>query len=273
MDISLAALLGEDVYNFGELLLHPIVSRAGLAWRGKDAAAEQQGQVHRSAELLLCPIASRAGLSYQSGGVARGSNGRHAALGGSAAPGRDYSQGGREVGAVLCALVGRRGVQLASPSALLTACPPTLPSFACPQIGALKEGGFGWLHEMLECFNSGALTVGLSAGEAIVQQRCCLPCIRTVSHSYVCVTPFRPRSTPPAALPPLSSLQATSMRTTPSACGTRRSSTASPRWWSTSGACGRKSPSCAWEGGGGGVNCTRIQQQRRRCGNDNVRAL
>jgi hypothetical protein len=29
---------------------------------------------------------------------------------------------------------------------------------ACaPQINALKEGGFGWLHEMLECFNSGAL--------------------------------------------------------------------------------------------------------------------
>lgn len=27
MDVSLAALLGEDVYNFGELLLHPIVSR------------------------------------------------------------------------------------------------------------------------------------------------------------------------------------------------------------------------------------------------------
>ncbi len=26
VDISLAALLGEDVYNFGELLLHPIVS-------------------------------------------------------------------------------------------------------------------------------------------------------------------------------------------------------------------------------------------------------
>lgn len=30
VDISLAALLGEDVYNFGELLLHPIVSRACL---------------------------------------------------------------------------------------------------------------------------------------------------------------------------------------------------------------------------------------------------
>lgn len=27
VDISLAALLGDDVYNFGELLLHPIVSR------------------------------------------------------------------------------------------------------------------------------------------------------------------------------------------------------------------------------------------------------
>ncbi len=32
VDISLAALLGEDVYNFGELLLHPIVS-AGLPLR------------------------------------------------------------------------------------------------------------------------------------------------------------------------------------------------------------------------------------------------
>jgi hypothetical protein len=29
VDISLAALLGEDVYNFGELLLHPIVSTCG----------------------------------------------------------------------------------------------------------------------------------------------------------------------------------------------------------------------------------------------------
>ena len=26
VDISLAALLGENIYNFGELLLHPIVS-------------------------------------------------------------------------------------------------------------------------------------------------------------------------------------------------------------------------------------------------------
>ena len=26
MDISLAALLGKNIYNFGELLLHPIVS-------------------------------------------------------------------------------------------------------------------------------------------------------------------------------------------------------------------------------------------------------
>ena len=26
VDVSLAALLGEGVYNFGELLLHPIVS-------------------------------------------------------------------------------------------------------------------------------------------------------------------------------------------------------------------------------------------------------
>lgn len=37
VDISLAALLGEDVYNFGELLLHPIVSpappQAGLKGR------------------------------------------------------------------------------------------------------------------------------------------------------------------------------------------------------------------------------------------------
>lgn len=27
MDISLAALLGENIYNFGELLQHPIVSK------------------------------------------------------------------------------------------------------------------------------------------------------------------------------------------------------------------------------------------------------
>ena len=26
MDVSLAALLGDDVYNFGELLLHPLVA-------------------------------------------------------------------------------------------------------------------------------------------------------------------------------------------------------------------------------------------------------
>ena len=30
-----------------------------------------------------------------------------------------------------------------------------LPLAATPQMGALKEGGFGWLYEMLECFNSG----------------------------------------------------------------------------------------------------------------------
>ncbi len=29
------------------------------------------------------------------------------------------------------------------------------PCHASPQINALKEGGYGWLHEMLECFNSG----------------------------------------------------------------------------------------------------------------------
>ena len=45
VDISLAALLGEDVYSFGELLLHPIVSRCS---------------VHSSGELLLLhPIASQ----------------------------------------------------------------------------------------------------------------------------------------------------------------------------------------------------------------------
>jgi hypothetical protein len=32
VDISLAALLGEDVYNFGELLLHPVV-RGRCRWR------------------------------------------------------------------------------------------------------------------------------------------------------------------------------------------------------------------------------------------------
>jgi 26S proteasome regulatory subunit N9 len=32
VDVSLAALLGDDVYNFGELLLHPIVSGVRRAW-------------------------------------------------------------------------------------------------------------------------------------------------------------------------------------------------------------------------------------------------
>ncbi len=31
VDVSLAALLGENIYNFGELLLHPIVSIAHKA--------------------------------------------------------------------------------------------------------------------------------------------------------------------------------------------------------------------------------------------------
>ena len=32
---------------------------------------------------------------------------------------------------------------------------PPSPPLSLPQIHALKQGGFGWLHEMLECFNSG----------------------------------------------------------------------------------------------------------------------
>lgn len=35
VDISLAALLGEEVYNFGELLLHPIVSWEGCIKHGE----------------------------------------------------------------------------------------------------------------------------------------------------------------------------------------------------------------------------------------------
>ena len=44
VDISLAGLLGEDVYNFGELLLHPIVSgRGALPLGGCGGGAEGAG--------------------------------------------------------------------------------------------------------------------------------------------------------------------------------------------------------------------------------------
>lgn len=39
-------------------------------------------------------------------------------------------------------------------------------SSPCLQINALKEGGFGWLLEMLECFNSGT---GILDGAAATQ--------------------------------------------------------------------------------------------------------
>lgn len=35
VDISLASLLGKDVYNFGELLMHPIVRPLASSWVGE----------------------------------------------------------------------------------------------------------------------------------------------------------------------------------------------------------------------------------------------
>jgi 26S proteasome regulatory subunit N9 len=49
VDISLAALLGKGVYNFGELLLHPIVKvldGSSYAWLGEVLAAFNHGDLH-----------------------------------------------------------------------------------------------------------------------------------------------------------------------------------------------------------------------------------
>lgn len=92
MDISLAALLGDDVYNFGELLLHPIVS----GWAGVTCTMKQ----------AFVPFFW-----------------------------------------LHCATP----TWLAQLYAFVIAAAPSPPL----QINALKEGGYGWLHDMLECFNSG----------------------------------------------------------------------------------------------------------------------
>jgi hypothetical protein len=53
VDISLAALLGEDVYNFGELLLHPIVSCIHFLWHVCKAACACAGSVAVSGHRTL----------------------------------------------------------------------------------------------------------------------------------------------------------------------------------------------------------------------------
>ncbi|EFN57715.1 hypothetical protein CHLNCDRAFT_21334 [Chlorella variabilis] len=54
VDISLAALLGEDVYNFGELLLHPIINalkEGGFGWLLEMLECFNSGNIHRYDEL------------------------------------------------------------------------------------------------------------------------------------------------------------------------------------------------------------------------------
>ncbi|KAL4425759.1 hypothetical protein ABPG75_009775 [Micractinium tetrahymenae] len=54
VDISLAALLGEDVYNFGELLLHPIINALkenGFGWLHEMLECFNSGDIHRYDEL------------------------------------------------------------------------------------------------------------------------------------------------------------------------------------------------------------------------------
>ncbi|PSC67973.1 26S proteasome non-ATPase regulatory subunit 13-like protein B, partial [Micractinium conductrix] len=49
VDISLAALLGEDVYNFGELLLHPIIGalkEGGFGWLHEMLECFNSGDIH-----------------------------------------------------------------------------------------------------------------------------------------------------------------------------------------------------------------------------------
>ena len=50
VDVSLASLLGEDVYNFGELLLHPIVS-GKVMQTGAPTGCCTQGFLSNGAEL------------------------------------------------------------------------------------------------------------------------------------------------------------------------------------------------------------------------------
>ncbi|KAI7844347.1 hypothetical protein COHA_002145 [Chlorella ohadii] len=54
VDISLAALLGDDVYNFGELLLHPIINalkEGGYGWLHEMLECFNSGDIHRYDEL------------------------------------------------------------------------------------------------------------------------------------------------------------------------------------------------------------------------------
>ncbi|KAL4859894.1 26S proteasome non-ATPase regulatory subunit 13 A [Chlorella vulgaris] len=54
VDISLAALLGEDVYNFGELLLHPIINaldEGGYGWLHEMLECYNSGDIHRYDDL------------------------------------------------------------------------------------------------------------------------------------------------------------------------------------------------------------------------------
>ena len=44
VDISLAALLGDDVYSFGELLLHPIVRGCDCVWRWGGVCGGERGE-------------------------------------------------------------------------------------------------------------------------------------------------------------------------------------------------------------------------------------
>lgn len=120
VDISLAAMLGDDVYNFGELLLHPIVSR----WRAGDWVAAAPG-----------PDASHADGWVQYTPAMRPARG-------------------------VCA---SSSMPLHSPARLCAAPAPL-------QINALKEGGYGWLHDMLECFNSGE-AVGQDTGSGVLLAR------------------------------------------------------------------------------------------------------
>ncbi|GAB4817025.1 hypothetical protein N2152v2_004071 [Parachlorella kessleri] len=54
VDVSLASLLGEDVYNFGELLLHPILEvlpGGGYGWLKEMLECFNSGDIHRYDEL------------------------------------------------------------------------------------------------------------------------------------------------------------------------------------------------------------------------------
>ena len=54
VDVSLAALLGEDIYSFGQLLQHPIVSSlhgGPFAWLHELLEAFNSGDMHRYDDL------------------------------------------------------------------------------------------------------------------------------------------------------------------------------------------------------------------------------